>query len=189
MNTPGVAIRDQERAAVKCVERSAAIRAFLLPLPLADATCAVFCLFSHHQVVEVLGRRPVQRIPLSPAYLHGVIRYADQLLPVIHLNGLCNRSMVGYPEGYRQLVVVRTGANDPVSGIPLKAAIAVNGRVQMTTLSSQVLATESAEQEAPASLRATGLLRGYVLQPSGGIAVIDLSRVVLGTFADVVPAD
>ncbi len=189
MNTPSVATSGQEHAAVKSAERSAAIRAFLLPLTLDDATCAVFCLFSHQQVVEVLGRRPVQRIPFSPAYIQGVISYADQLLPVIHLDGLCNRSMVGHPEGYRQLVVIRTGANDPATGIPLKVAIAVNTRVQMTTLPSQVLATELAEQEAPASLRATGLLRGYVLQPTGGIAVIDLSRVALGTFADVVPAD
>lgn len=186
MSTPKVVTSGQERAARMNAGQPAAIRAFLLPLALDDATSEIFSLFSHHQVVEVLGRRPVQRIPFSPAYLLGVINYFDQLLPVINLNALCNRSMAERSDGYRQLVVIRTGAVDSVTGIPLKAAVAVDTRVQMTTLSSQMLATAVADQEVPASLRATGLLRGYFQQPSSGIALIDLSRVVLGTLADAV---
>jgi len=191
LNSPSslsAATTAQERAAVSWGHRSATIRAFLLPLTLAEVPGAFFCLFSHRQVVEVLGRRPVQRIPFSHSAVQGLICYADQLLPVIDLNGLCHRGPVRPPGGFRQLVVIRTGAQDPVTGTPLKAALAVNVPVQMTTLSSQMLATAVAGEEAPAALRATGLLRGYLSQPTGGIALIDLSRVVLGSFADASPA-
>ena len=84
MSAPEVVTSGQERGAARTnAGQPAAIRAFLLPLALDDAISEVFCLFSHHQVVEVLGRRPVQRIPFSPAYLQGVINYFGQLLPVM----------------------------------------------------------------------------------------------------------
>lgn len=189
MNSPHAAPPAQERVALSPAQRSATIRAYLLPLTLENTPGEFFCLFSHQQVVEVLGRRAVRPIPFGPSYLQGLISYGDQALPVIDLNGLCHRDRVQAPGGFRQLVVVRTGVNDPASGIPLKAALAVDAPVQMTTLSSQLLVTAVAGQEAPALLRATGLLRGYLSQPSGGIALIDLRRVVLGSFADANPAD
>ena len=169
--------------------RQAGMRAFLLPLTLADAAGDVFCLFSQNQVVEILGRRAIQRIPFSPAYLKGVVNYFDQLLPVINLDDLCDRKQAVRNEGYHQLMVIRTGAFDPTTGEPLKAVIAASTKVRMAKLSAQILATTFVEQEAPASLKATGVLRGYFLRQSSGVALIDLSRVVLGTFGDAVQAD
>jgi len=165
------------------------IRAFLLPLSVADAAGDVFCLFSQNQVVEILGRRPIQRIPFSPTYLVGVVNYFDQLLPVISLDELCNPKQLGCNGGYQQLVVIRTGTVDPATGEPLKAVIVSSTRVHLAKLSAQVLATSVAGSEAPTSLKNTGMLRGYFQRESGGIALIDLSRVVQGTLSNVVQAD
>ena len=82
-------------------------------------------------------------------------------------------------------MVIRTGGIDSTTGEPLKAAIVASTRVHMEKLSAQVLAT-FAESEAPSSLKTSGVLRGYFQGKSGGVALIDLSRVVLGTFDDVV---
>jgi len=169
--------------------RQTEIRTFLLPLSVADAAGDVFCLFSQNQVVEILGRRPIQQIPFSPTYLVGVVNYFDQLLPVIDLDKLCNPKQLGCNGGYQQLVVIRTGTVDPATGEPLKAVIAASTRVRMAKLSAQVLATTFAGSEAPISLKNTGMLRGYFQRESGGIALIDLSRVVQGTLSDVAQAD
>jgi purine-binding chemotaxis protein CheW len=169
--------------------RQAESRAFLLPLAVGDAAGKVSCLFSQNQVVEILGRRPIQRIPFSPAYLDGVMNYFDQLLPVINLDELCSPKHLRYSEEkIQQLMVIRTGVVHPVTGEPLKAAIVASTRVQMAKLSAQVLAT-FVESEAPSSLKATGVLRGFFQGKSGGIALLDLSQVVLGTFGDVTRLD
>jgi chemotaxis signal transduction protein len=166
--------------------RRTEIRAFLLPLAVDDAAGNVFCLFSQSQVVEILGPRPIQRIPFSPAYLEGVVNYFDQLLPVINLEELCNREPVDRNgKGYRQLVVIRTATVDPASGEPLKAVIGVGTKVRMTKISPRILAATFSGQEPPVSLQSTGLLRGFFQLESGGVALIDLSRVMLGTFGDV----
>ena len=164
--------------------RQAEIRTFLLPLTLDDSNNNVFCLFSQNQVVEILGRRPVQRIPMSPNYLKGVLPYQDQLLPVINLDALCSRKSTAGQEGYRQLVVIRTGVVDSATGEPLKAAITASARVRIAKLSAQALATAFVEQEAPASLKNSGVLRGFFQQQANFIALIDLNQVLLGTSRD-----
>ena len=164
--------------------RQAETRTYLLPLTLDDANGNVFCLFSQHQIVEILGQRPVQRIPLSPTYLQGVISYYDELLPVIDLNPLCGRKQSLKEIMPRQLVVVRTGASDPVTGAPLKAAIASQAGVVMVKLTRRVLAASFIEQAAPDSLKASGILRGFFRRQNNGIALIDLGKVVQGTFSD-----
>ena len=169
--------------------RQAGIRAFLLSLAVDDVAGKVFCLFSQSQVVEILGLRPIQRIPFSPAYLEGVINYFDQLLPVINLDKLCNRTANHKDEGHRQLMVIRTGSVDPTSGEPLKVVIAARTKVRLAKLSAQLLTAPCTGREAPLSLKNTGILRGYFPQDSGGIALIDLSRVALGTLSEVVVAE
>lgn len=165
--------------------RQAETRTYLLPLALDDAGSKVFCLFSQNQVVEILGQRPILRIPFSPTYLKGVLNYFDQLLPVINLDELCTRKAVARNEGYRQLIVVRTGVVNPVTGTPLKVAIAARTRVHMVKFSDQILTTSFVEQEAPASLKASGVLRGFFKRQANYVALIDLQQVALGTFGDV----
>lgn len=170
--------------------RQAEIRTYLLPLVLDDAGGNVFCLLSQNQVVEILGQRPIQRIPFSPPFLKGMVNYFDQLLPVINLDELCNRKVVSGNDGYRQLIVVRTGAIDPASGKPLKAVLTSRTRVHMAKFSGQVLDTSFIEQEAPASLKTSGILRGFFQRQANYVALIDLQQVVLGTtFGDVAPAN
>lgn len=159
-------------------------RTFLLPLTLNDADGNVFCLFSQNQIVEILGRRRVQRVPLSPPYLKGVIPYNDELLPVIDLPPLCGQASSAPNEAPRQLVVIRTGAKDPHTGAPLKAAIASSMGVRMVKLPHRVLAASLLEQEAPDSLKTSGVLRGFFRRQNNSIALIDLNMVVQGTFLD-----
>jgi chemotaxis signal transduction protein len=160
------------------------IRTFFLPMSINDSTGNVFCLFSHNQVVEILGPRPIQHIPHSPAYLKGVIHYHDRLLPVISLDDLCNGKQAGGQERYRQLVVVRTGSADPATGEPLKAVVAANARVRIAKLSSEELATAFKEREAPSSLRNSGVLRGFFQRQADSVALCDLGPVVQGTLGD-----
>lgn len=153
-------------------------RTFLLPLPVHDATSPVFCLFTQNQVVEILGRLPVYRIPLSPSWLAGVLPSRDELLPVIALDHLCGAPKTKLSGTYRQLVVIRTGADDLRSGEPLKAVIAASGKVQMVRFSTKLLASAFVAAEAPASLRHTGLVRGYFQWRNSGFALLDLGRLV-----------
>jgi len=170
-------------AGVMANERQqAGIRTFFLPMTINDSTGNVFSLFSQSQVVEILGPRPIQQIPRSPAYLKGVLHYHDRLLPVISLDDLCNRKQKGVQERYRQLVVIRTGAVDLVTGEPLKAVVAANVRVRIAKLSGQELATAFVEREAPPSLRDSGVLRGFFQRHADSVAVFDLGSVVQGTF-------
>ena len=164
--------------------QQAGLRTFLLPLMIDGGPDNVACLFSQSQVVEILGPRPVQQIPGSPAYLKGVLLYHDSLLPVIDLDDLCNRKPTGRRERYRQLVVVRTGAADPETGEPLKAVVTAGVRVRIAKISGQELATDFVEHEAPPSLRDSGLLRGFYQRQGEAVALFDLGPVVQGTFVD-----
>jgi hypothetical protein len=110
-------------------------------------------------------------------------------LPVINLDDLCNSKTGARNEGFRQLMVVRTGAVDPVTGRPLKAAITSRNRVHMTKFADQVLATSFVEQEAPASLKASGVLRGFFQRQAHYVALLDLHHVVLGTLGDAAPTN
>lgn len=155
-------------------------RIFLLPLTLSDCPDTVFCLFSQNQVVEILGERPIQQIPFSPRYLKGVILYFDRLTPVICLDTLCNRKTAGDSNGYRQLVVIRTGVVDPDTGEPLKAVVLAKTRVIMEKKVNETYTTSFVEREAPSSLRSTGVLRGYYQRQEQSLALIDLSPLLLG---------
>lgn len=162
--------------------QQAGIRTFFLPMTINDSTGNVFCLFSQSQVVEILGPRPIQQIPYSPPYLKGVLHYDDRLLPVISLDDLCDQKQKERQGRYRQLVVIRTGAVDPVTGEPLKAVVTANVRVRIAKLSGQELTTAFVEREAPPSLRDSGALRGFFQRHGDFVAVFDLGPVVQGTF-------
>ena len=166
--------------------QQAEIRTFLLPLKLDDSNDPVFCLFSQNQVVEIIGRRSVQPIPFSPVFLKGVVNYNNRLLPVINLDELCSRKKTPRPEEYQQLMVLRTGAVDAATGEPLKAVVTASTRVRIVKLSGQMMAAAFVEQEAPPSLKASGVLRGFYQQQDNQIALLDLSRVVSGTSGEVV---
>ncbi len=165
-------------------QQASTIRTFFLPMSLNDSPGNVFCLFGHNQVVEILGPRPIQHIPYSPAYLKGVIHYHDRLLPVVSLDDLCNGKEAGSPERYRQLVVVRTGSVDPATGEPLKAVVAAKARVRIAKLSGEELANAFEQGEAPSSLRHSGVLRGFFQRQGDAVAVCDLGPVVRGTLGD-----
>lgn len=163
--------------------QQAGVRAFLLPLKVNSGLENVVCLFSQSQVVEIIGPRPVQQIPGSPAFLKGVLLYQDSLLPVIDLDDLCNRQRMNGRRQYRQLMVVRTGAVDPVTGEPLKAVVASAVRVQIAKISGQELTETLVDQEAPVSLRDLGLVRGFFRRHEETVALLDLGPVVQGTVA------
>jgi chemotaxis signal transduction protein len=158
------------------------IRAYLLPLHFDDGTPNATCLFNQNQVVEILGPRPVQRVPCSPAYLQGVIAYHDELLPVIDLDALCGRGLSHRPEQNRQLMVIRTGTLDPCTDTPLKAVIASSVRIQITKIAGQELADGFTPQEMPSTLRRSGLVRGFFQRHNQPVVLLDLNPVVLGVF-------
>lgn len=162
--------------------QSSEVRTFLLPLTLADSNASVFCLFSQSQVVEILGRRPIQRIPFSPGYLQGVVSCQGALLPVVHLDELCNRSEKSGREPSKQLVVLRTGAADPATGEPLKIAVAASAGVRTVKLSAQMLTDGFVPGEPPPSLAASGILRGFFQQQATHVALVHLDQIVLGDY-------
>lgn len=159
------------------------VRIYLLPLTLADSEKNVFCLFSQNQVVEIIGRRPVQHIPFSPAYLKGVVSYQGALLPVVNLDELCNRSQKSGQAQSKQLVVLRTGAVAPATGEPLKIVVAASTGVRTVKLSAQVLADGFDPQEPPLSLAASGIMRGFFQQQATYVALVNLDQIVLGDYA------
>ena len=164
--------------------QQAGIRAYLLPLRLDNGSGGVACLFSQTQVVEILGPRPVLRIPCSPAYLQGVLAYHDELLPVLDLDTLCGRHPSAQRQQYRQLMVVRTGALDPKTSLPLKAVVAAAVRIQIAKISGQDLVSGFKAEQAPSTLRDSGLLRGFFHRQGESIALLDLDPVVRGVFSD-----
>ena len=160
--------------------QQAGIRAYLLPLRLDNGSAGVACLFSQTQVVEILGPRPVLRIPYSPAYLQGVLAYHDELLPVLDLDTLCGWQPSAQRQQLRQLMVIRTGAQDPKTGLPLKAVVAAVVRIQIAKITGQELIGGFKAEQAPSALRDSGLLRGFFRRQGGSIALLDLDPVVRG---------
>jgi|GEM_PF-1248057 Chemotaxis signal transduction protein len=159
------------------------IRSFLLPLAVSDCPENFVCLFSQNQVVEILDARFVQYIPGSPGYLKGVVLYYDSLLPVIDLDELCNRRHAARARRYRQLVVVRTGAVDPETGVALKAAVAADVRVRIVKISGKELAEAFEQREVPPALGASGLVRGCFRYEDNAIVLINLGPIVVGAYA------
>ncbi|MBM9536454.1 chemotaxis protein CheW [Desulfobulbus alkaliphilus] len=170
--------REEMKARGRCEDR----RVFLLPMTITDWPGSVFCLFSQNQIVEILSQRPIQRIPFSSEYLQGVLVYLDRLIPVICLDTLCNGQWTVPRGGYRQLVVVRTGAVDPETGEPLKVMVLAKAGVRMEKITSETYGASLLEREAPASLRRTGLLRGFYQHQNKALVLIDLSTLLLGRF-------
>lgn len=158
------------------------IRAYQLPLHFGDGQSGTTCLFNQNQVVEILGPRPVQRIPCSPAYLQGVIAYHDELLPVIDLDALCGGEPSSRPEQNRQLMIIRTGTLDPSTDLPLRAVIASSERIQITKITGQELVDGFTPQEVPSTLSRSGLVRGFFQRQGQSIVLLDLNPVVLGVF-------
>lgn len=164
------------------VGESGAVQLFLLPLRGGTGPGRLFCLFSPRQIVEVLPGRPVVRVPGSAGPLVGVHGHRDRILPVFSLEALC---LAGPPLAgtCRQLVVVRTRAIDRQSGEPLRAVIATASRPRTMTLSGEALAGVFVPVEPPPSLRASGLVRGFFRHRDHGLALIDLSPVLIGEAA------
>ena len=77
------------RSGAAAAKQQAEIRTYLLPVTLTSPAETFFVLLSQNQVVEVLGKRPIGKIPCAPPYLKGVISYQDSLVPVIALEQLC----------------------------------------------------------------------------------------------------
>ena len=155
-------------------------RTFLLPLTLDGGDEPVFCLLSQNQIVEILGKRRIRRIPFCPPYLKGIVPYQDGLLPVIDLNLVWGHESSSGDKAPKQLVVVRTGSTDPRTGERLKIAVAADTGVRMIKLPLQAFEDAFVAQEAPEALRACGILRGFFRRQEQGIALVDLDRLAQG---------
>jgi len=156
-------------------------RSYLLPLAVGQSENFV-CLFTQNQVVEILAPRFVQPIPGSPRYLKGVVLYRDDLLPVIDLDELCSRHQPVQSERYRQLAVIRTGAVDPKTGVPLKAVVAARDRMQIARISGKELAETFKQRDVPPALSESGLVRGCFRREDDSVALLDLGPVVRGKY-------
>ncbi|MCL2340448.1 MAG: chemotaxis protein CheW [Proteobacteria bacterium] len=156
-------------------------RSFLLPLAVDPAENFV-CLFTQNQVVEILAPRFVQPIPGSPRHLKGVVLYRDGLLPVIDLDELCNRHRPVRIKHYRQLAVIRTGAVDPKTGVPLKAVVAARERMQLARISGKEFAETFKQRDVPPGLSESGLVRGCFRREEDSVALLDLGPVVRGEY-------
>lgn len=163
------------------------VKAFLLPLEgseqLHDDLHDVFFLFSQNQVVEVLNRQPIQRVPFAPLYLHGLLPYQGHLLPVIDVNGLFGYAPDASAGPCKQLMIIRTAATDPQTGELLKAAIPAHTAVRTIKIPAQTLASGFLPRQAPDCLAASGLVRGFFQWEEEYVAVLHLDQVVLGAYA------
>lgn len=160
--------------------RQGTIRTYFLPVRLNDGEGDFYCMFSHSQIVEILGPRPIQRVPCSPGYLKGVIHHQDDLLPVISLDEFWNGEPLKRQIQYRQLVIVRTGTIDPATNQPLKAVVAAPARVQIVKLAMDELEAGFKELSPPPSLHRSGIVRGYYQRKDEYIALCDLTPMVQG---------
>lgn len=172
---------------MKREQRQVAVRSFLVPLSVSGYPKSFVCLFSQNQIVEFIESCFIHPIPRSPNYLRGVLWHHDNLLPVIDLDELCNsRPSVPLPavqeNRYRQFVVVRTGAVDPETGMPLKAIIAAKDRVRIARLSGKALEDTFEQQTPPPSLIQSGLVRGCFRHEDDSILLLDLGPVVQGAY-------
>lgn len=161
------------------------VRAFLLPMDDADRARSISFLFNQSQVVEILGERPIQKIPFSPRYVLGIISYQGQLLPVISLPHLCGHAPEAGGHRYKQLMVVRTGVSDPDSGEPLKVALATKTAIRTHKLSAQALANGFTQQQAPDWLLSMDGLRGFFQWRDEFVALVQLNHLALGGDAPV----
>ncbi|MDD2463497.1 MAG: chemotaxis protein CheW [Desulfobulbus sp.] len=158
-------------------------RVFLMPMEGLECAQNISFLFSQTQVVEILGNRPIQKIPFSPRHLLGIIAYQGRLLPVISLPDLCGRASEVGRIRYKQLMVVRTGVSDPDSGEPLKVALATNAAIRILKLSSQALVNSFIQKQAPDWLTASIGLRGFFQWQDECVALMQLNNVSLGNDA------
>ena len=168
------------RSGVTAAKQQAEIRTYLLPVTLTSPAETFFVLLSQNQVVEVLGKRPIGKVPCAPPYLKGVISYQDSLVPVIALEQLCGAAAHESGGEIPQLVIVRTGAVDPDTGAPLKVAVIAGRRLRMARFTAAMLATGFNTQAAPESLEASGILKGYFSRQNNNIAVVDFHDLVAG---------
>ncbi|MGD9947150.1 MAG: chemotaxis protein CheW [Desulfobulbus sp.] len=155
-------------------------RVFLMPMDDLECTQNISFLFSQTQVVEILGNRPIQKIPFSPRHVLGIIAYQGRSLPVINLPDLCGRASEAGRNRYKQLMVVRTTVSDPESGEPLKVALATNAAIRILKLSSQALTNSFIQKQAPDWLTASIGLRGFFQWGDECVALVQLNNVALG---------
>ena len=170
------------RSGATTAKQQAEIRTYLLPVTLSRPAETFFVLLSQNQVVEVLGKRPIGKVPCAPPYLKGVIAYQDTLVPVIALEQLCGAADHESGGEIPQLVIVRTGAVDPDTGAPLKVAVIAGRRLRMARFTAALLATGFNALPAPESLEASGILKGYFSRQNNNIAVVDFHDLVAGIY-------
>jgi chemotaxis signal transduction protein len=149
------------------------VRVFLLPTTVQQVRGPIFFLFSQNQIVEILGQKPICQLPFTSAHASGVVEYFGQLLPVISLDTLLGGR--AKPGPFKQLIVVRTGVIDPVTGANLKVALTSRTRLRMARLDSRVLQSAFTQAAPPKTLAGKSLLRGYFERGSNRVALLNLS--------------
>ncbi|NLZ16956.1 MAG: chemotaxis protein CheW [Desulfobulbaceae bacterium] len=156
-------------------------RFFLLPLAIdTNGDEPWYCLFAQIQVVGVLGRRTIYPVPFSPGYLKGCIEWQDSVVPVIDVDLLCGGKEKNPRTPLRQLLLVRTGQIDAVSGEPLKLALKCTSTVSTFKPSVHDNGQIVAENEVPPALAAQDLSRGYFRLRNYRVMLLDLDGIVQG---------
>lgn len=140
----------------------------------------MYFLFTHVQVAEIIGYQPIQKIPFSDRHLLGIISYQDQLLPVINVSDLCAPTLQPSRNRYKQLMIIRTGAFDPVTGAPLKLAIMANAAIRTLKLPAQALTNNFIHREPPQWLQASKMLRGFFQWQDTYVALLNLDQLAAG---------
>ena len=156
------------------------LRIFLLPMEGIDQADTLHFLFTHVQVAEIIGYRPIQKIPFSDRHILGIVPYQDQLLPVINVSDLCAPTTAPTQNRYKQLMIIRTGALDPGTGEPLKLAIMANSAIRTLKLSTQALNDTFIQQDPPQWLQATKELRGFFQWQNTRVALLHLDHLAAG---------
>jgi len=157
------------------------LRIFLLPMEGVEQEDTLHFLFTHVQVAEIIGYHPIQKIPFSDRHLLGIIPYQNQLLPVINVSDLCAPTIAPTQSRYKQLMIIRTGAFDPLTGEPLKLAIMANTAIRTLKLSSQALTESFLQQEPPPWLQASKELRGFFKWQDTHVALLHLDHLAAGS--------
>lgn len=159
------------------------LRIFLLPMEGVEQADTLYFLFTHVQVAEIIGYQPIQKIPFSDRHILGIVPYQNQLLPVINLSDLCAPTTAPAQNRYKQLMVIRTGAIDPVTGEPLKLAIMANTAIRTLKLSTQALTNSFLQQDPPQWLHASKELRGFFQWQDTYVALLYLDHLAAGLSA------
>lgn len=157
-----------------------ASRIFLLPMDGIEQSETMYFLFTHVQVAEIIGHHPIQKIPFSARHLLGIIPYQDQLLPVVNVSDLCAPTLQPSRSRYKQLMIIRTGAFDPVTGVPLKLAIMANAAIRTLKLPVQALTNNFIHRDPPQWLQASTVLRGFFQWQDAYVALLNLDQLVVG---------